>query len=144
VAHHDVEAQKAILRATRFADAGWECRAITEAMDATGDVYFDDVVRFGRIDGGGGRVALVGDACFAPSLLSGQRSALGMAGVYILAGELGAWRADHLLALRRCDARFKWSPAIARVARLTTRAKAILVTPHAPSSTTPVYAPSEC
>jgi hypothetical protein len=65
-------------------------------------------------------------------------------GVYILAGELGAWRADHLLALRRYDARFKWSPAIAGVARLTTRAKAILVTPHAPSSMTPVYAPSEC
>jgi 2-polyprenyl-6-methoxyphenol hydroxylase-like FAD-dependent oxidoreductase len=37
-----------------------------------------------------GRVALVGDAAFAPSFLAGQGSALAMLGAYILAGELKA------------------------------------------------------
>jgi 2-polyprenyl-6-methoxyphenol hydroxylase-like FAD-dependent oxidoreductase len=35
-----------------------------------------------------GRVALVGDAAFAPSLLAGQGSALAIIGAYVLAGEL--------------------------------------------------------
>jgi 2-polyprenyl-6-methoxyphenol hydroxylase-like FAD-dependent oxidoreductase len=35
-----------------------------------------------------GRVALVGDSAFAPSLLAGQGSALAMTAAYVLAGEL--------------------------------------------------------
>jgi 2-polyprenyl-6-methoxyphenol hydroxylase-like FAD-dependent oxidoreductase len=35
-----------------------------------------------------GRVALVGDAAFCPSLLAGEGAGLSMAGAYLLAGEL--------------------------------------------------------
>lgn len=35
-----------------------------------------------------GRIALVGDAAYAPSLLAGQGSALAIIGAYVLAGEL--------------------------------------------------------
>ena len=39
-----------------------------------------------------GRVALVGDAAFCPSLLAGQGSALAMMSAYVLAGELSKRR----------------------------------------------------
>ena len=42
-----------------------------------------------------GRVALVGDAAYAPSLLAGQGSALAIIGAYVLAGELA--RAENPL-----------------------------------------------
>src|SRR5262249_38602479 len=38
-----------------------------------------------------GRVALVGDAAYAPSFLSGQGSSLALVGAYVLAGELVAY-----------------------------------------------------
>ena len=36
-----------------------------------------------------GRVGLIGDAAFCPSLLAGQGAALAMVAAYVLAGELG-------------------------------------------------------
>jgi 2-polyprenyl-6-methoxyphenol hydroxylase-like FAD-dependent oxidoreductase len=39
-------------------------------------------------------VALVGDAAYAPSFLSGQGSSIALVGAYVLAGELGT-RGDH-------------------------------------------------
>ncbi|MEO3924317.1 hypothetical protein ABGB07_10715 [Micromonosporaceae bacterium B7E4] len=41
-----------------------------------------------------GRVALVGDAAYAPSFFSGQGTSIALVGAYVLAGEL-ACRADH-------------------------------------------------
>lgn len=41
-----------------------------------------------------GRVALVGDAAYAPSFLTGQGSSLALVGAYMLAGSLAAER-DH-------------------------------------------------
>ena len=37
-----------------------------------------------------GRVCLLGDAAFSPSLMAGQGSALAMAAAYVLAGEIAA------------------------------------------------------
>lgn len=37
-----------------------------------------------------GRVALVGDAAYAPSFLSGQGTSLALVGAYVLAGELAS------------------------------------------------------
>jgi 2-polyprenyl-6-methoxyphenol hydroxylase-like FAD-dependent oxidoreductase len=51
-----------------------------------------------------GRVALVGDAAFAPSLLAGQGGALAMTAAYILAGELADARGNHLRAFTRFEA----------------------------------------
>lgn len=84
---HDLPAQKAYLR-QRFAGAGWECEEILAALDRTEALYFDQVsqVHLGRWSTG--RVVLVGDAAYAPSLLAGQGSALAIIGAYVLAGEL--------------------------------------------------------
>jgi 2-polyprenyl-6-methoxyphenol hydroxylase-like FAD-dependent oxidoreductase len=85
---HDTQAQKTLLHAA-FDHAGWECSQILAALEASDDIYFDPVSQI-RLDAWSrGRVALVGDAAFAPSLLAGQGSALAMTAAYVLAGELG-------------------------------------------------------
>jgi 2-polyprenyl-6-methoxyphenol hydroxylase-like FAD-dependent oxidoreductase len=78
---------KDILRA-EFGEAGWECPQILEAMESCGEVYFDRVSQVRMSTWSLGRVSLVGDAAFCPSLLAGQGSALAMFGAYILPGEL--------------------------------------------------------
>jgi 2-polyprenyl-6-methoxyphenol hydroxylase-like FAD-dependent oxidoreductase len=71
-----------------FGEAGWECPQILEAMESCGEVYFDRVSQVRMSTWSLGRVSLVGDAAFCPSLLAGQGSALAMFGAYILPGEL--------------------------------------------------------
>jgi 2-polyprenyl-6-methoxyphenol hydroxylase-like FAD-dependent oxidoreductase len=71
----------------RCAGMGWECPAILDAM-ADREIYFDRVSQIRMDRWSTGRVALVGDAAYAPSLLAGQGSALAMVGAYVLAGEL--------------------------------------------------------
>ncbi len=84
---HDLPAQKAYLR-RRFAGAGWECEEILAALERTEALYFDQVSQIHLGAWSKGRVVLVGDAAYAPSLLAGQGSALAIIGAYVLAGEL--------------------------------------------------------
>jgi len=87
IVEHDAAAHKAVLR-EEFGNAGWECPKIVAALDSIDDVYFDRVSQI-QMDGWSrGRVALVGDAAFCPSLLAGQGAALAMISAYVLAGEL--------------------------------------------------------
>jgi len=101
---NDIHSQKAILR-RRFANSGWECPNILEALDDASDLYFDQVSQV-RMDAQPGlwtrgRVSLVGDAAWCVSLLAGQGSALAMVGAYILAGELYAAGGQHEKAFSR-------------------------------------------
>src|SRR5262249_7873450 len=48
-----------------------------------------------------GRVALIGDAAFCPSLLAGQGAALAMISAYVLAGELGKCEGRPEIAFAR-------------------------------------------
>ncbi|MGH6839365.1 MAG: FAD-binding domain [Methylocella sp.] len=84
---HDTEAQKAGLH-REFDNVGWECPKILAALDASDDVYFDRVSQIQMDVWSRGRVALVGDAAFCPSLLAGQGAALAMISAYVIAGEL--------------------------------------------------------
>jgi 2-polyprenyl-6-methoxyphenol hydroxylase-like FAD-dependent oxidoreductase len=84
---HDMAHHKAYLR-EHFHGAGWECPAILDALDASDDVYFDRVSQIRMSRWCTDRIALVGDAAYAPSLLAGQGSALAIIGAYVLAGEL--------------------------------------------------------
>jgi 2-polyprenyl-6-methoxyphenol hydroxylase-like FAD-dependent oxidoreductase len=52
-----------------------------------------------------GRVGLVGDAAFCPSLLAGQGSALAMIAAYVFAGELGTNKTRPEQALQRYEQR---------------------------------------
>jgi 2-polyprenyl-6-methoxyphenol hydroxylase-like FAD-dependent oxidoreductase len=71
------------------------------------DLYFDAVAQIRMDSWSQGRVGLAGDASFAPSLLSGQGAAFGMAGAYLLAGELKAADGDHEVGFGRYESRFK-------------------------------------
>ena len=73
---------------------GWECAEIAAALARSDELYFDPVSQIWMDRWTTGRIALVGDAAYAPSLLAGQGSALALIGAYVLAGELG--RADRI------------------------------------------------
>ncbi|HEV2097350.1 MAG TPA: FAD-binding domain, partial [Stellaceae bacterium] len=97
VSPHDLGTQKRVLR-ERFERDGWECPEILAALESCSDLYFDAVSQIRMERWSERRVALVGDACFCPSLLAGQGSALAMTAAYILAGELGTCGGDYSVA----------------------------------------------
>ena len=84
----DTNAHKDALRA-EFEQVGWECPQILAAMESCNEIYFDRVSQIQMDKWSQGRVGLIGDAAFCPSLLAGQGAALAMVAAYVLAGELG-------------------------------------------------------
>ncbi|HEY3472637.1 MAG TPA: FAD-dependent monooxygenase [Amycolatopsis sp.] len=86
------EAQRELV-ASVFADAGWEVPAMLAAMHEADDVFFDGVSQIRMPRWHSGRVALAGDAAYAPSFLTGQGSSLALVGAYMLAGSLAG--RDH-------------------------------------------------
>jgi 2-polyprenyl-6-methoxyphenol hydroxylase-like FAD-dependent oxidoreductase len=102
----DVRGHKAALRLA-FTNMGWESPQILALLDCCDEVYFDDVSQIRMGEWSRGRVALLGDAAFCPSLLAGQGSALAMIAAYVLAGELGAQPHDPETAFRRYEGRLR-------------------------------------
>ncbi|MFF5536589.1 FAD-dependent monooxygenase [Streptomyces cinerochromogenes] len=92
----DPGAQRDLL-ATIFAGAGWEVPGMLDAMRDADDVFFDTAGQIRMPHWSSGRVALVGDAAYAPSFLTGQGSSLALVGAYMLAHALAANR-DHTAA----------------------------------------------
>ncbi|MEU3731652.1 FAD-dependent monooxygenase [Streptomyces sp. NPDC033538] len=80
-------AQRALITAT-FADAGWEVPGMLAALRDADDLFFDGVSQIRMPRWSSGRVALVGDAAYAPSFLTGQGTSLALVGAYMLAGSL--------------------------------------------------------
>jgi 2-polyprenyl-6-methoxyphenol hydroxylase-like FAD-dependent oxidoreductase len=72
----------------KFQDIGWEARPILEALDRSTDLYVDRVSQIHLPEWSKGRMALTGDAAWAPSFLAGEGTGLGIIGAYVLAGEL--------------------------------------------------------
>jgi 2-polyprenyl-6-methoxyphenol hydroxylase-like FAD-dependent oxidoreductase len=87
--------QQQELLAAAFAGAGWEVPRLLTAMREAPDFYFDSVSQVRLDSWSAGRVALVGDAGYCPSPLSGQGSSLALVGAYVLASELHAADGDH-------------------------------------------------
>ncbi|SOX55923.1 FAD-dependent oxidoreductase [Mycobacterium ahvazicum] len=83
-----------------FGDAGWECPEILRKLDEASEVYFDRVSQIIMDRWSHGRVALIGDAAAAVSLLAGEGAGLAMVQAYILAGELNRAGVDHQDAFR--------------------------------------------
>ncbi|KAA2260159.1 FAD-dependent oxidoreductase [Solihabitans fulvus] len=98
----DVARQQAVL-AEQFAGNGWQTDRLLEEMRYAPDFYFDSVGQVHLDKWSRGRVALVGDAAYSPSSLSGMGSGLALVGAYVLAGELAAARGDHRVAFRRYE-----------------------------------------
>ncbi|MGV2919073.1 FAD-dependent monooxygenase [Streptomyces alfalfae] len=91
-AFRDPGAQRDLV-ASVFADAGWEVPGMLAALREADDLFFDGVSQIRMPRWSSGRVALVGDAAYAPSFLTGQGSSLALVGAYMLAGSLAG--RDH-------------------------------------------------
>ncbi|MFJ8919783.1 FAD-dependent monooxygenase [Streptomyces sp. NPDC102415] len=83
----DPGAQRDLL-AEVFADAGWEVPGMLAALDDRDDLFFDAVSQIRMPRWSSGRVALVGDAAWTPSFLTGQGTSLALVGAYMLAASL--------------------------------------------------------
>ncbi|MGW7753240.1 FAD-dependent monooxygenase [Streptomyces violaceusniger] len=85
------------LVATVFAGAGWQVPGMVKALREADDLFFDTAGQIRMPHWSSGRVALVGDAAYAPSFLTGQGSSLALVGAYMLANALATHR-DHTAA----------------------------------------------
>lgn len=88
-----------------FSDVGWECPQILQAMQGVDEIYLDCVSQIRMKQWTKGRVALIGDAAASVSLLAGEGTGLAMAEAYVLAGELGEAKGDHVAAFARYQER---------------------------------------
>ena len=83
----DQAAQQVLLR-ERFAGMGWQTGRLVAAMPDAYDFYFDEMSQVRMPSWSAGRVALLGDAAFGPSPMSGQGTSLALIGAYLLAYHL--------------------------------------------------------
>lgn len=81
------EAQLAAVH-TAFEHVGWEAPAILKALPEATDFYFDELSQITMPSWSTGRVALVGDAGYCASPMSGRGTSQALLGAYVLAGEL--------------------------------------------------------
>lgn len=89
--------QKGLLRRI-FSDAGWEALRVLAALDDAADLYFESIGQVRAPRWSCGRVALLGDAGYCASPVTGMGTSLALVGAYVLAGEL-ARHADPREAL---------------------------------------------
>lgn len=92
--YRDKEAQFAELE-RRMATDGWVRAQLLHYMKSAPDFYFDEMSQIVMDRWSKGRVALVGDAAYCCSPLSGQGTSVALLGAYILAGELAAAGTDY-------------------------------------------------
>lgn len=83
----DGAAHQELLR-RRFAGMGWETGRLLAAMPGAYDFYFDEMSQVRLPSWSTGRVALLGDAAFGPSPMSGQGTSLALIGGYLLANHI--------------------------------------------------------
>ncbi|GAA2339429.1 FAD-dependent monooxygenase [Streptomyces cuspidosporus] len=98
----DVARQQAALTEC-FTGNGWQSERLLDDMRHAPDFYFDSVGQVHMDSWTRGRVALIGDAAYCPSSLSGMGSGLALVGAYVLAGELAAAHGDHGVAFARYE-----------------------------------------
>lgn len=72
-----------------FKGAGWKVDELLESLEDT-DNFYGEYVGLVKLDSWSrGRVTLVGDAGYCPSVMTGMGTTSAMVGAYILAGEIG-------------------------------------------------------
>jgi 2-polyprenyl-6-methoxyphenol hydroxylase-like FAD-dependent oxidoreductase len=86
--HHWDAAQQRKFIEQQCAHDGWEFPRILEAMKTVDDFYFDVLRQVRMPRWCASRVALVGDAAWCPTPLTGIGTSLAMIGGYVIAGEL--------------------------------------------------------
>lgn len=84
-----------------FTGAGWIYEEVLSGMDTTDDFYASEIAQIKTQELFKGRIALLGDAGYCPSPLTGMGTSLAVIGAYILAGELMTTPQDVNAALTR-------------------------------------------
>ncbi|MFF2146819.1 FAD-dependent monooxygenase [Kitasatospora sp. NPDC058190] len=98
----DGAAQRRLLT-ERFAGTGWEVDRLLAGMSTAEDFAFDSYGQIHLDHYTRGRVALLGDAGYSPSPLTGLGTSLALVGGYLLAGELAACAGDFAAAFARYE-----------------------------------------
>ncbi|KAJ3499057.1 hypothetical protein NLG97_g642 [Lecanicillium saksenae] len=83
----DIQQEKAAFTAS-YQGAGWCVPELIEGMNASDDFYCERIGLVKLDAWHRGRIVLVGDAAYCPSVLTGMGTTCGVVGAYILAGEL--------------------------------------------------------
>jgi 2-polyprenyl-6-methoxyphenol hydroxylase-like FAD-dependent oxidoreductase len=101
--YRNIEQQKTLVRKMLADETGWEFPRLLAEMQQAPDFYFDDVSQIRMDRWSSGRVALLGDAASAPTLITGQGTSTAVVGAYVLAGELAAAEGDYHRAFARYE-----------------------------------------
>ena len=101
----DAAAQHDVLR-RRFAGMGWHTGRLIESLPDAYDFYFDEMSQVRLPRWTTDRVALLGDAAFGPSPMSGQGTSLALIGAVLLAHHLAA-ESDAATALDLWENEFR-------------------------------------
>ena len=96
--------QKEIL-AQIYGGLGWETPRIIEQMMRTDNFYSDELVQVKLPRWSRDRVALLGDAAWAPTPFSGEGNQLAIIGAWVLAQEMS--RNRNMLAFEKYEKRFR-------------------------------------
>src|SRR3954447_9059522 len=123
--YRDVAAQKRLLR-ERMNNMGWLTPRILAHLDDTPDFYLDQVAQVVMDRWSSGRVALLGDAAFCSSPMSGAGTGLARVGAYLLAGELAAAGWDPAAGFAGYEARMRaFVEANQEIGRLHTHSRGV-------------------
>jgi 2-polyprenyl-6-methoxyphenol hydroxylase-like FAD-dependent oxidoreductase len=95
------------LVADKLASLRWEGARLAKAAREAPDFYCDAMAQIRMEHWSRGRVALLGDAGYCPSPLSGQGTGLALVGAHVLADCLARAQGDHHAAYSRYERRMR-------------------------------------
>ncbi|MGN6210963.1 FAD-dependent monooxygenase [Parafilimonas sp.] len=93
--YKNIEQHKQILKENFGNNTNWKIPEILETMMLADNLYFDEVCQIHMPDWTKGRVALVGDAAYAPSFFTGMGTTLAILGAKKLVDALQASKGDY-------------------------------------------------
>jgi 2-polyprenyl-6-methoxyphenol hydroxylase-like FAD-dependent oxidoreductase len=99
---NDIPQQQQAIK-TIYQGIGWEIPKFLQMMPESEDFYFDTAAQIHIDHLSKGRVALVGDAAYCASPMSGQGASLALIGAYILAGEIVTAKGDYQSAFEKYE-----------------------------------------
>ncbi|POS83277.1 hypothetical protein EPUL_005779 [Erysiphe pulchra] len=108
---------------SKFLDAGWQAERIINGMEKSDDFYMQEIAQVKLPNYTRGRVALLGDAGYCPSPISGMGTTAAIVGAYILAGEIVRAGPDYKRAFQSYEEKMR--PYVAKAQELIPGAPAI-------------------
>jgi 2-polyprenyl-6-methoxyphenol hydroxylase-like FAD-dependent oxidoreductase len=119
----DPEAMRRLV-SSAFIGSGWEIDDLLADLKNAPDAFYDTISQIHMRSWSSGRIAVVGDAAYAPSFLSGQGTSTAIVGAFVFAGALSDTR-EHDLAFARAERLLR--PYIAQNQALARGASALTI-----------------